>query len=115
MIKKIKIFDMDGTIIDSSHRYRANEAGTAIDLDFWIKNDVPEMIAKDKFLPLMKWAIDAINDPEVYVIFATARGCVDGDGNYQYLEDNNIIPQKFIHRLGREDKRGGAELKIEGI
>lgn len=47
----IVIFDLDGTVIDTSHRYRNKPCGT-IDLDFWFANSTPEMIAQDKLLPL---------------------------------------------------------------
>lgn len=115
MIKKIKIFDMDGTIIDSSHRYRTDETGKKIDLNFWIENDIPEKIMADSFLPLMEWVKRDIENPEIYVIFATARGCETGDGNYKFLEHHGIMPDKFIHRQGRSDSRGGAELKIQAF
>ena len=37
MIKRFAIYDMDGTIVDSSHRYRTQitPQGEKIDLQFW--------------------------------------------------------------------------------
>lgn len=114
MITKLKIYDLDGTIINSLHRYRTN-ASNRIDLDYWIKNDTPENIFKDTFLTLKKnLDVDLLN-PETYVIFATARACVAGDANYDFLEHHGIVPDMFIHRQGRNDSRGGAQLKIEAI
>ena len=47
------IFDLDGTVIDSSHRALANADGS-ITLDFWRENSTAEMIAKDKLFPLAR-------------------------------------------------------------
>lgn len=115
MIKKIKIYDLDGTLINSMHRYRTDETGQRIDLDFWRENDIPEKIMLDSFLPLIDWLHQDLARKDTYVIFATARACVEGDANYQFLKDHNIMPDKFIHRQGAEDRRGGAQLKIAGI
>lgn len=51
MQKRNIIFDLDGTVIDTSHRYRNTPEGHC-DLDFWFANSTPEMIARDKLLPL---------------------------------------------------------------
>ena len=115
MIKKIKIYDLDGTLIDSSHRYRTDKTGERIDLNFWRENDIPEMIAKDSFLTLKKWLDEDLQRKDTYVIFATARACVEGDANYKYLKEHNVWPDKFIHRQGVNDNRGGAELKLAAI
>lgn len=112
-IKKIKVYDLDGTLIDSSHRYRTIDG--KIDLDHWIANDTPDQVQKDRLLDLIKWLRDDLKRSDTYVIFATARACEKGDHNYQFLLDNNMIPDLFIHRQGRSDHRGGAELKIAGI
>lgn len=115
MIKEIKIYDLDGCVIDSSHRYRTNTEGTAIDLDYWIRKDVPEEIARDSLLPMADQFKQDLLNPEVYVIVATARACIPGDANYVYLETTLGMPNKFIHRKGRDDERKGAHLKIQGI
>lgn len=115
MIKEIKIYDMDGTIVDSSHRYRTLPCGTKIDLDFWIANDTPEMIAQDKLLPLAEEYKQDLMNPEIYVIIATARGCSKNDANYDFIRENLGFPDKFVHRNTMADRRGGAALKIEAI
>lgn len=115
MIKKIKIYDLDGTLIDSSHRYRTDETGKRIDLDYWRKNETPEKIMQDKFLALKSWLDIDLKRRDTYVIFATARACIKGDTNYQFLQKHGIMPDKFIHRQGATDSRGGAALKISGI
>ena len=118
MYKEIKIYDMDGTIVDSSHRYktRIDENGIEkIDLDFWIENDRPDMIAKDSLLPLADEYKADLANPEIYVIIATARGASKNDANYKYIKENLGMPNKFVHRNTMADRRGGAELKIQAI
>ena len=113
MIKKIKIYDLDGTLIDSSHRYRAKNG--RIDLAHWRKNDTPEKVMQDTFLDLFEWLQADLQRDDTYVIFATARACEVGDHNYTFLEHHNIMPDMFVHRQGEGDQRGGAELKINAI
>ena len=52
---KIRIYDLDGTIIDSSHRARHDENGK-LDLDHWKRNNTKENIFKDDLLP-MYWQL----------------------------------------------------------
>jgi len=114
MFTKIKIYDLDGTIINSLHRYRTNEQNQ-IDLEYWIENDTRANIMKDSFLVLKKWLDKDLENPETYVIFATARACEYNDANYEFLQTHNIMPDMFVHRQGRNDQRGGAQLKIQAI
>jgi len=117
MIKKFTIWDLDGNIIDSMHRYRMNPKTGKIDLDFWIKHDIPEFIELDSVLPFAdRYKADLLN-PEVYVVIATARACVKGDANYKFIEENLGLPNKFFHRGSRYsgDNRGGAEIKLQGV
>ena len=113
--KKVRIFDLDGCLIDSSHRYQTDYTGQRIDLSHWRKHDTPEYIMQDTLLPLVKWLKADLSNPEIFVIFATARACVEGDANYQYLYKHGLIPDAFIHRQGQHDTRGGAALKLAGI
>lgn len=113
MIKKIKIYDLDGTLIDSSHRYRAIDG--RIDLDHWRENDTHDKVMLDGFLDLFEWLKVDLTRKDTYVIFATARACVKNDHNYKFLEHHEIMPDMFIHRQGDTDTRGGAELKINAI
>ena len=114
MIKKVSIYDLDGTVICSMHRYRTNKHGK-IDLEYWRQNDTPEKIAKDSLLPLAERYKADLRNPEVFVIIATARACIENDANYKYIRDNLGMPNKFIHRKGNSDSRKGAELKYKGI
>lgn len=48
---KTVIFDLDGTVIDSSHRHLAKPDGS-LDLAAWIRNSTHEKVMQDKLLPL---------------------------------------------------------------
>ena len=118
MINNIHIYDMDGTIVDSSHRYRTitKPDGTmTIDLDHWRAHDTREFILKDKLLPLAEQYKADLKNPETYVVIATARAIEYGDANYQFVLSHLGLPDKFIYRQGAGDSRGGADLKIAGI
>ena len=112
MIKKISIWDLDGTVICSAHRYRNLPCGTTIDLDYWIKNSVPEKIKLDKLLPLATMMQANIADPECYTVVCTARVCQQAD--YDYVHDNIGQVNKFISRpFG--NRENDAKLKIRQL
>jgi hypothetical protein len=91
MFEKIHVYDLDGVLVDSSHRYRNKPDGT-IDLPYWFANRVPEKIAKDRLLPLAKQYIaDAISD-HVYTVICTSRAW--------HVNDVEFI----VGRLGAPDK-----------
>lgn len=83
---KFYIFDLDHTVIDSSHR-QATLANGNLDLDNWFKNATPEKIANDKLLPLAR-VMRKLYELGHYIIICTARTMQDMD--YQYLMDNNL-------------------------
>ncbi len=112
-IKKISIYDMDGTLVDSSHRYRTvTENGvTRIDLAHWRENQPLAM--KDTLLPLAAQYRADLADPECYVIIATAR--VMNAPDWQFVKEILGEPDYFICRKGDNDARGGAAMKISGL
>lgn len=112
MIKEIHIYDMDGTLVDSSHRFRINEHGK-IDLQFWIDNCTPEMIAKDSLLPLADQYRAHLADPEIYTVIATARYMQDAD--FAYIRDVLGMPNKIVYRHAKNNHLKGADLKIAGL
>jgi phosphoglycolate phosphatase-like HAD superfamily hydrolase len=109
MIKEIHVFDFDGTLVDSSHRYRLNDSNK-IDLNYWIENEHKAM--NDKPLPLLKFYNKLQKDNERYPIIATAR--VWDETSKKYARKHNISGH-IIARKDRADNRKGAELKIKGI
>ena len=50
-MKKIFIFDLDDTVIDSSHRATSDD-NYQLDLDAWKKDSTTENIFNDTLLPL---------------------------------------------------------------
>lgn len=111
-IKRISIYDMDGTIVDSSHRYRTMERNgkTVIDLEHWRANQKHAML--DKLLPMAEQYKADCRDPDCYVIIATAR--VMNPPDWQYVREILGTPDHFISRKDG-DARGGALLKILGL
>lgn len=111
-MKQVSIYDMDGTIVNSLHRYRTiTENGkTRIDLDYWRENEYRAM--DDSLLPLADQYKKELADPEVYVIIATARVMAFADWEFV----NKILgkPDYFISRK-EGDTRSGAKLKILGL
>ncbi len=109
---KIAIYDMDGTIVDSSHRYRTiTENGkTRIDLDHWRENEYRAM--DDGLLPLADQYMQDIADRDTFVIIATAR--VMNDPDWQFVREVLGAPNYFISRKAG-DTQSGVTLKIKGL
>ena len=95
MFKNIHIYDLDGVLVDTSHRYRNLPTGM-IDLDYWIENHTPENMAKDTLLPLVSQYRADIANPEIYVIICTARQ--DSEIDRAYIRDYLGMPNKLIMR-----------------
>ena len=108
MNKMIFIFDLDGTVIDTSHRYRDLPCGK-IDLEYWFANSTPELIAMDALLPLADVMRTRYAEGHTVVI-CTARDfepnpkvpiadpgavytqfLVDNDIPYHYLLPRNLV------------------------
>ena len=68
---KIRIYDLDGTIIDSSHRAKHDKNGK-LDLAHWKANNTKENIFRDGLLP-MYWQLVADYKNGDIVILCTAR------------------------------------------
>jgi hypothetical protein len=101
-----KIWDLDGTVIDSSHRYSTLENGD-IDLPKWIADNTKANIEQDKLLPLARLMQSNYAHGDI-VIICTAR--VLGVWDHVFLADHGIKAQFMLSRaLG--DNRGDAELK----
>ena len=67
----IRIYDLDGTIIDSSHR-RATKPNGEIDLDKWRENNTRDYIFKDELLPMYWQLVNDYKNGDIVVI-CTAR------------------------------------------
>ena len=111
-IKRVSIYDMDGTIVDSSHRYRTivDDAGERIDLDYWRENEYRAM--DDTLLPMAEQYQRDLADPECYVIIATAR--VMHEPDWQFVREKLGEPDYFISRP-EGSAVSGRILKINGL
>ena len=91
------IFDLDHTVIDSSHR-QLTKADGSLDLAHWIENNTPEKIAADSLLPLADFMRDRIHDCGFgeQVIICTAR--VMGKHDYQFLKDHGLFVPVILSR-----------------
>lgn len=106
---RIRVYDMDGTIVCSLHRYRIKDNGK-IDLNHWRENE--PLAYKDKLLPLAKQYKEDIAREDTIVIIATARVLNDPDDCF--IRDILGTPNAIISR-GPNDARSGGELKIKGL
>ena len=111
-ITKVAIYDMDGTIVDSSHRYRTitDESGIRIDLDFWRENEYLAM--NDSLLPMAEQYRLDLADSSTYVIIATAR--VMNEPDWVFVKEILGEPDYFISRP-KNSNISGKTLKINGL
>ena len=112
-ITRVSIYDMDGVIVCSLHRYRTitcPEKGTRIDLNHWRENE--HRAYDDKPGPLWDQYKEDLKDPSCYVIIATARE-MHGPDN-AFLKDKLGEPDYLISRP-HGDSISGATLKINGL
>jgi hydroxymethylpyrimidine pyrophosphatase-like HAD family hydrolase len=113
MAFKIAIYDMDGTIVDSSHRYRTIMGADGIekiDLQYWRDNEYRAM--QDGLLPLAEQYMRDLQDSQVYTIIATAR--VMRAPDWQFVNEILGKPDYFISR-NESEVISGADLKIRGL
>lgn len=88
------IFDLDGTVIDSTHRQASHPDGT-LDLEHWVENSTPALIERDTLLPLadvMRAAIMRGDD----VIICTARVLAEAD--LDFLERRGLYVPDILSR-----------------
>jgi beta-phosphoglucomutase-like phosphatase (HAD superfamily) len=102
------IFDLDGTVIDSSHRQNTLPDGS-LDLEHWLENNTHEKIMRDSLLPLAD-SMKSIFKAGHTVVICTARS--PHESNHHFLRENDLPHHVFLSR-GNNDMRGDAELKID--
>lgn len=104
----IYIFDLDHTVIDSSHR-QLTRADGSLDLDHWIDNCTRQKIFADKLLPLARLMRSAYAQGHT-VIVCTAR--VLSAHDYAFLAHHNLKADAILSRpMGCNDS--DADLKRE--
>jgi hypothetical protein len=111
-ITKVSIYDMDGTIVDSLHRYRTiiSDTGERIDLDYWRENEYRAM--QDSLLPLAEQYKRDLRDENCYVIIATARILRASDN--EFISTILGEPDYIISRNDGSNISGGL-LKVNGL
>ena len=99
------IFDLDGTVVDSSHRQGDGS------LNDWRRLNTVGNIMRDGLLPLAGKMQTAIQDGlDIWV--CTSR--VMGKADFAFLRLQNLLPNggPGIHRIGENDQRPCGELKL---
>lgn len=111
-ITKVSIYDMDGTIVCSLHRYKTivDDNGERIDLDYWRENEYRAM--DDSLLPLATQYREDLKNENCFVIIATARVLRAPD--YTFINDTLGEPDYIISRTDGDTVSGG-KLKIAGL
>jgi hypothetical protein len=104
----IYIFDLDHTVIDSSHR-QLTRADGSLDLDHWRVNCTRQKIFADKLLPLARLMRSAYASGHT-VIVCTAR--VLSGWDYAYLNAHNLKAHAILSRP-EGCTTGDADLKRE--
>jgi hypothetical protein len=109
------IFDLDHTVIDSSHRQSTLKCGS-LDLANWIQNNTPENIARDTLLPLADlWK--TLDKKGQMIGVCTARVLQDAD--YEFLADNGLeydfILSRPIGDSSKDDDLKERLLNEQGI
>jgi hypothetical protein len=102
------IFDLDHTIIDSSHR-QSYLADGSLDLVHWRENSTPEKIQQDSLLPLASHWSSLLDNLNIRIIVCTARVMAAAD--YQFLTEHGLFADYILSRP-EGDTSGDASLKI---
>ena len=96
MQQLVNIFDLDHTLIDSSHRMnKFKDSSYDLDIDYWLENNTHENIMQDKLLPLVE-LFKEFQKTQFTNIAVTARSLSISD--FQYLEKNGLNFHMILHR-----------------
>ena len=109
MQKILNIFDLDGTVIDSSHRREYNSDGS-LNLSAWRKC-TRDAIMRDSLLPLASVMRQLIAKNHMVAI-CTSR--VLGEADWEYLSLHGILPRIIISR-NPGDTTPDAEFKTREL
>jgi hypothetical protein len=112
-IRKLRIYDMDGTIVCSLHRYKTvthADGIERIDLTYWRENEYRAL--DDSLLPAAEqYKADLLAD-DTFVVIATAR--VLNAPDRQFIRDILGQPDHIISRAANDTRSGGL-LKVLGL
>jgi len=96
------IYDLDGTVIDSSHRLGDGS------LDDWFANNTPDNIALDGLLPLAEH-LKMRNERGDETMVCTSRQMTEAD--YEFVVEN-LNPIYILHRAQGDDTPCG-KMKLD--
>jgi len=101
---QIFIFDLDDTVIDSSHRatLKVDNGSVVLDLDAWRKDSTYENIMKDRLLPLSNYMRECINAEHTFVWVCTARNMQQAD--HDFLAKHELTPNLVLSRQLDDDR-----------
>ena len=106
-MRPIFLFDLDETVIDSTHRQRLNVDGS-IDLKFWRRMNTPANVMRDAMLPLASTMIRAISEGlDVGILTSRVMGKVDR----VWLHQRGMLPAFTLSR-SIDDNRPAGEFKL---
>jgi len=95
------IFDLDATVIDSSHR-QITKADGSLDLEAWKANSTYDAVMRDSLLPLAKHWKALQEKKNVFIAICTARVLAEADLDYlkfKGLKADQIMSRAFFdHR-----------------
>lgn len=98
-LKKLVVaWDLDGTLIDSSHR--ARRINGIFDLDYWIEKSTEEYIMKDSLLPLYHLYLE-YKKTGFTQICVTARPMSEAD--YKFLKTHGMDFDMILHRSDSQE------------
>ena len=109
--RKVNIYDLDGTVIDSFHRVApCLDTNGNLDVAMYIETAcTPELVEQDTLLPLAEYMQKDIASGNTVVIL-TARWCDKPD--YYFLRKNGLTGKNVIHCS--RDRLAGIFGKQEG-
>jgi len=112
-MKRIVVFDLDETIIDSAHR-TPNKADGTLDLQKYFELKTRESIFRDSLLPLAD-TFKALCRRDNYIVICTARAMNQDD--FDFLEMHNLHAHLVLCRPldGSENHIRDADLKARKI
>jgi hypothetical protein len=108
-MKRIIVFDLDATIVDSSHRTPNHEDGT-LNLPLYLEMKTRENTLKDGLLPLADFWKSLCLESN-YIVVCTARTWADFD--QEFLDMHGLTAHKILHRKadGSENHERDNKLK----
>lgn len=95
----VVVFDLDMTVIDSSHRHASKPDGS-IDLAHWFQNAKKEMIDRDTFLPLAR-SVRRLYDAGHKIVLCTARCMQEADYDFIARHSDVLPHHALFSRAGR--------------